>query len=366
MILKEIVFEHDCYNRVSHLPRLKAKGLKMITQVLFLVAAIVILFLMPSCQKEKQKEVILYTALDQIFSEPIIKEFEAATSITVKAVYDTEAAKTTGLVNRLIAEKNNPCADVFWNNEIARTIVLQEKGLLEPYISPESHDIPVQFKDPEGFWAGFAARARVLIINTDLVSDDEAPQSIFDLTDPKWEGQFALANPLFGTTATHAASLFATLGEEKAKKFYRDLEKNGVVIVPGNSTSRDRVVAGELPVGFTDTDDAWVALSEGKPVKMIYPDPSGLGTLLIPNTVCLIKDCPNPEEGKKLIDYLLSKKVEEKLAHAQSMQIPLRKDVNKPSHVPAYDELTIMAVDFKDVARELKGSAEYLQELFLK
>jgi len=314
---------------------------------------------------ETQKEVVIYTSLDQIFSEPILKEFEEETAIKVKVVYDTEAAKTTGLVNRLIAEKNNPCADVFWNNEIARTIVLKEMGILTPYVSPNSDDIPAQFKDKDGFWTGFAARARVLIYNTNLVNEKEVPQSIFDLTNPKWKGKFCLANPLFGTTSTHAASLFVKLGDKEAEKFFKDLKENSVVIVPGNSVSRDRVVEGELAVGFTDTDDAWVAISESKPVKMVYPDSSGLGTFLIPNTVSLIKGSLHPDEGKKLIDFLLSKKIEEKLAFSPSMQIPLRKGVKRPSHVPNYGTLKIMEINFEKAALKLKDSSVYLQDLFL-
>lgn len=82
--------------------------------------------------------VVIYTSADQVFSEPILKHYETISGVTVKAVYDVEAAKTVGLVNRLIAEKNNPQADVFWNSEIARTIALKERGLLVPYISPSA------------------------------------------------------------------------------------------------------------------------------------------------------------------------------------------------------------------------------------
>jgi len=315
---------------------------------------------------QSKKQVVLYTALDQIFSEPIIQDFEQETGIKVKVVYDTEAAKTTGLVNRLIAEKDNPNADVFWNNEIARSILLKDKGILASYISAQAKDIPSQFKDNQGFWTGFAARARVLIYNKDLVKDPELPRSIFDLTAPKWSKKVALANPLFGTTATHCAALFVALGDEKAKAYFQALADNQIVMVSGNSESRDRVVDGELAVGFTDTDDAWVAISEGKNVNMIYPDNRGLGTLLIPNTVCLIKNAPHPEQAKQLIDYILSRKVEEKLAFSSSMQIPLRKEVKKPDYVPDYDALSVMDIDFETVAHKLNQSGEFLTGLFLR
>ncbi|MBU1045115.1 MAG: extracellular solute-binding protein [Candidatus Omnitrophica bacterium] len=317
-------------------------------------------------QAANKKQVVLYTALDQIFSETIIQDFEQETGIRVKVVYDTEAAKTTGLVNRLIAEKDNPNADVFWNNEIARSVLLKDKGILAAYKSAQAKDIPSQFKDRDGFWTGFAARARVLIYNKDMVKADDLPKSIFDLTDVRWSGNFCLANPLFGTTATHCAALFVALGDEKAKAYFQALADNQVVMVSGNSVSRDRVVEGELALGFTDTDDAWVAITEGKNVNMIYPDNGGLGTLLIPNTVCLIKNAPHPDEAKQLIDYILSKQVEEKLAFSSSMQIPLRKGIKKPSHVPDYDALSVMDIDFEAVAHKLNQSGEFLTGLFLK
>lgn len=94
----------------------------------------------------RKNEVVIYTSLDQVFSEPILQAFEKNTGIKVKISYDVEATKTTGLVNRLIAEKDNPQADVFWNSEIARTILLKNEGILALYFSSSAEDIPSQFK----------------------------------------------------------------------------------------------------------------------------------------------------------------------------------------------------------------------------
>ncbi len=98
--------------------------------------------------------VVIYTSVDHPYSEPILTAFEQATGIQVQAIYDVEAAKTTGLVNRLIAEKDNPQADVFWNSEIIQTVRLQEKGILQSYNSPQAEGIPIEFRDPESFWTG--------------------------------------------------------------------------------------------------------------------------------------------------------------------------------------------------------------------
>jgi len=312
------------------------------------------------------EEVVIYTSLDQVFSEPVLQTFEQETGIRVKAVYDVEASKTTGLVNRLIAEKPNPRADVFWNSEVGRTLVLKDKGVLARYVSPSASDIPGQFKDAEAYWTGFAARARVLIYNKEMVSEDRLPASIFDLTDPQWNNKVAMAYPLFGTTATHVAAWYALLGPERTERYLRDLKQNGVLIVDGNATSRDVVVQGEVPLGFTDTDDVNVAIQSGKPVGMIFPDKHGLGTLLIPNTVSLIAGGPNPEQGKRLIDYLLSREVERRLAFSDSMQIPVRDGVERPAHVPPYGSIRAMEVDYADIARNLERSAKFSRALFVR
>jgi iron(III) transport system substrate-binding protein len=268
-----------------------------------------------SCQPPSS-HVVVYTSVDQLFSEPILTRFEEETGIEVKAVYDVEAAKTTGLVNRLIAEKDNPQADVFWNGEFAQTIVLQEKGILEAYASPNASGIPAVYRDPNDYWVGFAGRARVILINTDRVPVDAIPTSIQDFLDPAWSGDLlGIAYPLFGTTATHAAALYAYRGREAGRAYFEALAERDVRVVDGNSVVRDMVADGRLAFGLTDTDDACSAVERDAPVRIILPDqgPGQMGTLIIPNTVALIAGGPNPEHGQRLIDYLLSDAVAEDL-----------------------------------------------------
>jgi iron(III) transport system substrate-binding protein len=326
----------------------------------------IFLWVLLGCSGEKQPEVVIFTSVDQIFSEPILQAYEKQTGVKVKAVYDVEASKTTGLVNRLIAEKNNPKCDVFWNSEFGRTLILKQKDILTPYRSPSAEDIPAKFKDPQGYWTGYAARARVLVYNTKMLDPSQLPQSIFDLVDDQWRGKIALAYPLFGTTATHVAALYSRLGKEKTEVYLKELKDNEVLIVDGNSVVRDLVVEGKLPLGLTDTDDVNVAMQSGKPVKMFFPDKNGIGTLFIPNTIALIKNAPHPAEGKKLIDYLLSKKIEGKLAFSESAQIPVRDDVAKPETLPDYSSIKAMEVDYYQVAAKMEEAARFCQKLFVR
>src|SRR5215216_2359851 len=127
------------------------------------------------------RAVTIYVSTDRVFSEPILREYEKRSGVKVNAVYDTEETKSTGLANRLLAEKARPQADVFWSNEPVRTLVLKSRDVLGPYRSPGAEGIPSSLRDAEGYWTGFSARIRVVAYNTNLVKPEEAPKSIFDL-----------------------------------------------------------------------------------------------------------------------------------------------------------------------------------------
>ena len=319
--------------------------------------------LLAGCAPSGPQPVTVYVALDELYSKPILDEFTRETGIPVRAVYDTEASKTTGLVNRILAERERPQCDVFWNNETAQTIVLQNNAALTPYRSPAAEAIPEKYKDAEHYWTGFAARMRVIIYNTDRIK--APPTSIRDLLDPKWKGKAAIALPLFGTTATHAAALYAAWGEAEADAFFQGLKDNEVAILPGNATVRDLVCAGEYDWGLTDTDDANGAMEDGKPAQWLAPDQNGLGTLVIPNTVALVKDGPNPGGGKALIDYLLSPEIEERLARMRSIQMPLNPAVELPPNVPEAAKIHTMDVTFDAIAEHMQSTAKKMQERFV-
>jgi len=283
-----------------------------------------------------------------------MKEYERRSGVRVNVVYDTEETKSTGLANRLLAETARPQADVFWSNEPVRTLVLKSRGLLAMYRSPNVQGIPAVLVDPEGYWTGFSARIRVIAYNTKLVKPEEAPQSVFDLTDPKWRKQVAIADPRFGSTSFHVAALYAVAGDEKMDDFFRRLKANDVRIVDGNSVVRDMVARGEVKVGLTDTDDVNVAIEDHQPIAMVLPDKNGLGVPVMPNMVSLIAGAPHADEGKRLIDYLLSPDVERQLAQSEAVQIPLHAGVPGPGNIPAIDTFKPMTLDYARAASRVE------------
>jgi iron(III) transport system substrate-binding protein len=310
--------------------------------------------------------VVVYSALDEEFAKPVLMDYEKRTGVEVVPKFDVESTKTVGLYQRIKAEANRPVCDLFWNNEIVNTLRLKREGLLVPFQPPEAADIPATFKAKDGTWYGFAARARILLVNTELVPEADRPTGIRDLTDPKWKGRIGLAKPLFGTTATHAACLFAAWGDERAKAFFSALKANDAKVYSGNKQVATAVGNGEIAFGLTDTDDAMGELAEGRPVAIIYPDrqPDQLGTLFIPNTLALIKGAPHPKTAEALAAYLLSPEVEAALARGPSAQIPLNARVAETPRVETPRTVHPMDVDFEAAAEVWDKVIAYLAQEF--
>jgi iron(III) transport system substrate-binding protein len=318
------------------------------------------------CRSAADNEVVVYTALDEDFSKPIFAEFAAETGSRVVPKFDTEATKTVGLTEAILAQRRRPRCDVFWNNEILNTLRLERAGLLAEYRSPAAKAYPEWAKSQAGTWHGFAARARILIVNTKIVATDQRPKSIRDLADPKWRGKTGIAKPLFGTTATHAACLFAALGKDEAQTLFRAMKQNEVRIEAGNKQVAVSVAAGRLAFGLTDTDDALVQIAGGDPVAIVYPDQGEgqLGTLFIPNTLAIIKGGPNPAAARRLVDYLLSAEVERRLAAGPSGQIPLNPEVDIETKVKTPRDVKAMEVDWQAAVDRWAAAAQFIRGEF--
>ncbi len=297
-----------------------------------LILAAALMGLLAGCSSRSHSPdstVVVYTSVDDEFARPIAEQFEKETGIKVKLVPDTEETKSTGLLNRLIAEKARPQADVFWSGDPVRAAVLKAKGVSAPYHSKEAEGLPKLYSDLDGHWTGFSARAKVLIYNKNLVEKGKEPKSVMDLFSPRFKSKACIANPLFGTTSMYAVALFQVLGDDKAKKFFGDFAANDGKVLSSNGEVRRRVADGEYAVGLTDTDD----YNEAR------------------------KDA-----GKRFIDYLLRPQTEKELAEGDAAQMPVRPGVAVPAHVVPIAKLKPMRVDYAKLGDRL----EELSKGFLK
>lgn len=309
--------------------------------------------------------VVVYVSLDEPYSRPVLEQFERDTGTHVQILFDTEANKTRGLAERIIAERNHPRADVFWSSELMQMLVLGKHGALQPYRSPSAEGIPPQFRDPAGHWTAFAARVRVLAYNKQRLS--QPPHSLLELTEPRWRDNVAMSNPLFGTTTSEAAALFQLLGTAKAEEYYRQRRANGVRLVDGNSLAVESAARGDVLVGQTDSDDTYTRIDRGEPLGIVFPDQDGMGALLIPNSVGLVAGAPHPELGRKLIDYLLRPETELMLANCPSRQLPLHPGLAErlPEQVRTLAQVKAMKVDYPRLLESYPRVDAFLRKAYL-
>lgn len=284
-------------------------------------------------------EVVLYSSADDFVLREVVGVFERETGIVVRTLGDTEATKTTGLVERLVAERDEPRADVWWSSEPFGTIRLAGMGLLEPagIRAPAVVDqrLAGSIDGPDGVWFGFAARARVLGVRGGRFEDSELPRRLSELTGARFRGRVGLARPRFGTTRGHMGAICATHGEAALEGWLRAMVENGVQVYDGNSTVVRAIAEAEIDVGLTDTDDVWAAQRNGWPVRAVFEAddgvtgvgagvPPSLGPMLMPNTAARVRGGPNPSQASALLEFLVAGPAEEILAASDSHNLPVR------------------------------------------
>jgi iron(III) transport system substrate-binding protein len=286
---------------------------------------------------DSQHQVIAYCAQDQVYAEAIFRDYEKETGVRVRAVYDSEAIKTVGLANRLLAESNHPQCDVFWGNEELRTRQLTAQDV---------------FRETNG-WAAFGYRSRRVVINTNRLSLAAAPHSLIELTNAAWRGRIALANPQFGTTAAHFHALRQHWGDALWQAWCQALAGNKPLLVDGNSVVVKFVGQGEAWIGLTDSDDIANGQREGLPILAL---PMNDETLLIPNTVAVTRGAPHPQPAQGLFEYLQRHDVVARLVSAKALEGV------SASAAPAAG----LKVNWDELLRDLESTTAKLNQFFLK
>jgi iron(III) transport system substrate-binding protein len=320
--------------------------------------------------------VVLYSSVDDELLREVVSAFEQESGIRVDLVGDTEATKTTGLVMRLIAERDRPKADVWWSSEAFGTIHLAEQGVLEPYSSTSGEaefvgEWPERLRDSDDRWYAFAQRARVIAYSTSRVRPDDAPASLAELTDPAWKGRVGIARPAFGTTRGHLGALMDQWGRSAFKRWCEAMRDNDIRIYDGNASVVRGIAQGEIDVGLTDTDDVWSAQRNNWEVGLVYetPDPhtgNGLwpshGAMVVPNTCALIRGAPHPDQARRLINFLISARTEARIAQSASRNVPVT-PVAREMH-PELEIPGAWTPDLERAARAIPEALEIWDEVF--
>jgi len=247
-------------------------------------------------------------------------------------------AGTGALMQRIKAETANPLGDIFWSGGLSTISAFREQ--LAPYASPQAREVPAAYRGPDGLWLGTNTHVTVLMANLRQVPNGQPPKGWADLADPKWKGKIVIPDPE-RSSASYVAlyGLQQLLGDDALEKIARN-----AVIVGTTSAAYEGVAKGEFAVAVTMEYAAYEYVAGGlKEVRLVYP---AEGTFLSPEGMALIRGGKNPEDARKLYEFLASRPAQTEIFKT-AYRRPLRTDVDvsKLSDLPALSTIKVVPLD---------------------
>ena len=272
--------------------------------------------------------------------EKIFQQFTKDTGIKVDFI-DMSSGE---LLSKLEAEQGKPSADVWFGGGLDSFIAAKNKGLLEKYISPEMAEVPLKYRDKDGYWSGVSLVLVGFMVNNDILEEKglKAPKTWADLAKPEYRDEVIMANPaISGTNYALVHNLIQALGEEKAWAYFPFLAKRG-------GEPPLKVTSGEFGVAVIPMSGEFI-LMEGKyPVTTIYPEDM---IPWVPAGMAIFKNAENLDEAKKFIDWALSEKGQI-VIRDEDPRAMVRNGVEIPKSIKTVDMNKLVDIDIERLGTE--------------
>jgi len=289
------------------------------------------------------KSLLLYSALLEYPQARLLAAYAEETG--TKAEY---LRMSTGeLVARLLAEKQNPRADILIGLSSETIDAIKAQGVTLPYPVPARKDIRPQFYDEKGHWHGFALGALAIGVNTNRWKQKfgtrPLPSTWADLTDPAFKGEILAPSPLHsGTAYTFVATILQGMGKEKGWDYLAGLHKNIAHYTTSGAAPARSVAAGEFTLAITFGYDQVQIARGGYPLKIVYPPKTGPEIM----AVAIVANGPNTEAAKQFANWMLGKKAQQLYTDLTS-QGPVRTGILLPPEATSVEKLDLVDYNFK-------------------
>lgn len=302
---------------------------------------------------------VVYSGRSESLVGPIIAQFENATGIDVSAKYGS----TAEIAATLLEEGNNSTADVFFAQDPGGLGAVANGGMLSTLPSEITDLSPQWARSLDGLWVGISGRARVLVYNSETLSEADLPESISGLTDPKWRGRLGWA-PTNGSFHAMVTAMIVIWGEEKTTEWLHGIQANDPTSYPNNTTQVAAAAAGEIDVGLVNHYYLHRFLQEegdAFPARNYHPTAGGPGSLVMVAGAGILKTSKNQENAEKFLKFMLSQVGQQYFA-GQTYEYPLVEGVTTNRLLTPIDEINRPNVDMADLA-DLEGTQRLLREL---
>lgn len=248
-------------------------------------------------------EINVYTALEE---DEIAAYLEQAAKDMPDVTVNLLRLSTGDLGARLIAEANNPRADVIWGFALTNMLHKDIYDQLAPYDAAGVDELPEQFRDPEGRWFAPTGYVGAFCVNTERLEAIGAPmpEAWADLTNPAYKGELVMPDPgSSGTGYLQIAAILQGMGDEAGWQLIKDIDPNMAQYTTSGSRPCRMAQAGEYAIGASLSYVAMQGIEQGYPIKMVIPSDYA-GFELEANG--LMAASKNPEDAKRFLDWTMS------------------------------------------------------------
>jgi len=301
----------------------------------------------------------IYSGRSEDLVGPLIEQFEQESGLDVEVRYgDTAAMAAT-----ILEEGANSPADVYFGQDAGALGALAQAGRLALLADDILNQVDPRFRAPNGQWVGTSGRARVVVYNTDTLSETDLPDDIFGFCDPQWQGRLGWA-PTNGSFQAFVTALRVVEGEDRAREWLSCIQANEAQVYPKNTPIVAAVGAGEIDAGFVNHYYLYQFLAEDPdfPARNYHPRTGDAGAMVNVAGVGIVNTTDNQAAAEAFVNFLLSKPAQEYFNN-ETNEYPL---VNQgielnPLLIPL-SQIQTPEIDLGDL-EDLEGTLELLQDL---
>ena len=292
---------------------------------------------------------MLYSGRNEALVKPLFEKFTERTGIKINARYGT----TAQMAAQLAEEGKRSPAEAFLSQDAGALGAVNKKGLLATLPAEVTAKVPAAHRAKDGNWVGVTARSRVLVYNPSLVPKEDLPASVFDLTDPRWNGKVAVA-PTNASFQTFVTAVRLQHGEEKAKAYFTGLKANAVQIRDNNVAIVEDVDAGKVPMGLVNHYYVGeIAKERGTTpeklnAKLHFFAAGDSGAMVNVSGIGVLRRSASDADVRTLVDYLLGPEAQTYFAE-QTFEYPVVEGTAGPAYVPPLAKLKAPAIDLNDL-----------------
>ncbi len=337
---------------------------KGITVHVALISLAILLVLLPIVaifaggRAERSDKITLYSGRGESLVEPLIRQFEEESGITVHVRY----AGTAELAVLLQEEGDRSPADLFWAQDAGALGALARRGLLAALPADLAEGVPSIYRNSTGEWIATSGRARVLAYHPDLTTDLDLPESVFDLANPEYAGLVGWA-PTNGSFQSFVSAMRVVYGDERTQQWVEDMIANDVQAYRNNTAIVEALAAQEIAMGITNnyyllrflTDDP------GFPVRQQFFRNEDIGNLVNVAGAGVIRNAGNPDGAEQFVRFLLEADAQQYFT-SNVYEYPVTDQVEQNPRLEAFDRLLEASPRLDlDALEDLEGTLNVLR-----